>query len=55
MPDLSDLLPDENPESRVDLVEAMLGIALALIVAPGVIWWAGTLIDIASVTLETFR
>jgi heme/copper-type cytochrome/quinol oxidase subunit 4 len=31
-------MPDE-PENRVDLVEVMLGIAIAVIVAPGVIWW----------------
>lgn len=55
MPDLFDLLPEEEPESRLDLVEVMLGIGLAVIIAPGVIWWAMMLIDISVVTLEAFR
>jgi len=32
-------MPDK-PETRLDLTEAMLIIALAIIVAPGLIWWA---------------
>lgn len=35
-------MPGE-PDDRAGLTEIMLGIAIALMVAPGVIWWALTL------------
>lgn len=35
-----------EPESRISLTEIVLGIAAAIIVAPGVIWWIGTFIGI---------
>lgn len=38
-------MPDE-PENRVDLVEVMLGIAIAVIIGPGVIWWLLTLAEV---------
>ena len=38
-------MPDE-PQDRVTLAEIMIGIAIALIVAPGVIWWAFTIIGV---------
>lgn len=38
-------MPNE-PEDRVTLAEIMLSIGIALIVAPGVIWWAFTIIGV---------
>ena len=36
-------LPDDDEgEIRLDLVEILLALAVAVIVAPGVIWWAAT-------------
>jgi heme/copper-type cytochrome/quinol oxidase subunit 4 len=34
---------NDEPEDRISLTEVMLGIAVAIIVAPGVIWWALTI------------
>lgn len=33
----------EEPKDRASLTEIMLGIAIAMIVAPGVIWWFDTI------------
>ena len=38
---------DHEPQTRVTLGEIMLGIAIALIIAPGVIWWALTIWEMA--------
>ncbi len=35
-----------EPEDRIDPIELGLGIALAVIVTPGVIWWIGTAIEL---------
>ena len=37
-----------EPEDRIELFDVMLGIGVAIIVAPGVIWWIGTIIGIFS-------
>ena len=34
---------DDEPEEGLSLFEVVLGIAIALMLAPGVIWWALTL------------
>lgn len=30
----------DKPETRFDLLETMLIIVMAIIIAPGVVWWA---------------
>lgn len=35
---------DDEPEDRTSLFEVVAGIAIALMIAPGVIWWLGTII-----------
>lgn len=37
---------DDEPEDRVTPGEVMLVIAGCLIVAPGLIWWALTILDV---------
>lgn len=43
-------MPDDQ-EDRVTLTEIMLGIAVALILAPGVIWWIGVFVGVFSDTV----
>lgn len=45
----------DEPESRASLAEYMIGIAMALVATPGLIWWAITLVDVGQNTLEAFR
>ncbi len=42
---------DDEPEDRFDVRDAMLGIRLALLVAPGLIWWIGVFIGVFSETV----
>lgn len=53
---MPDLLPeDHEPETGIGLFEAVCIIALALLVAPGVIWWIVKLIEAGRITWEAFR
>lgn len=44
-----------EPEPRINLTEICMGLAVAVIVAPGVIWWIAKLVEIVRVTVEAFR
>lgn len=46
---------DDEGEIRIGLTEVMLGIAVAVIVAPGVIWWIGAAIGVFQTTLGAGR
>jgi hypothetical protein len=37
-----------EPEDRASLTEIFLGLAAAVIIAPGLIWWIGTLVGIVT-------
>ncbi|MCL9998391.1 MAG: hypothetical protein NBV68_03335 [Erythrobacter sp.] len=52
MPHMPD---DDEGEIRFSLTELALGLAAAVMIAPGVIWWIGKLVEIARITLEVFR
>ncbi len=45
---------DCDPEDRASLSELMLVMVAALLVVPGLIWWAETLFTIAADAWEAF-
>lgn len=47
--------PEAEPEGRGELFELVAGIAIVLMVIPGVIWWMTKLIEIGRITWEVFQ
>lgn len=52
MPHMPD---DDEGELRYSLFEVVAGIAIALMIAPGVIWWGLVLIEMVRSALQVFR
>lgn len=52
MPHMPD---DDEGDIRYSLTEIVLGLVASVLIAPGVIWWIGKLVEIGRVTLEAFQ
>lgn len=53
---MPDYQPDEDEgDVRFDMVEIALVLALLAVVAPGLLWWIGQLIEMGRLTPEAFR